>query len=202
MIRLGLRLALSGGRGAAIGLALTAFAVAVGTAILLFALSFQPALADRASRAAWRTSFIQSPSGTSSDAKLLIRPDVDSYQGEPIVRVLVAGLTTSPPTPPGVAMLPGSGQAVVSPALAALMRDVPADQLGARIGIVVGTIGDAGLRSPDELVAVIGMPSATLETLGASSIVGFDSHPMAPEIPPIAVLMIVLVGVIVYALVR
>ena len=40
MIRLGLRLALSGGRGAAIGLGLTTFAVAVGTAILLFALSF------------------------------------------------------------------------------------------------------------------------------------------------------------------
>jgi len=85
-------LALSGGRGAAIGLALTAFAVAIGTAILLFALSFRPALDTRAEHAAWRTSFIAAPSGTAEGAKLLIRSDVDSYQGEPVVRILVAGL--------------------------------------------------------------------------------------------------------------
>ena len=78
VIRLGLRLALSGGRGAAIGLALTAFAVAIGTAILLFALSFRPALDDRAERAAWRTSFILTPDGTADGAGLLIRSDVDS----------------------------------------------------------------------------------------------------------------------------
>src|SRR6185436_8040925 len=92
VIRLGLRLALSGGRGAAIGLALTAFAVAVGTAILLFALSFLPALDDRAQRAAWRTNFVMSESGTSEDAGLLIRSDGDVYAGEPLVRILVAGL--------------------------------------------------------------------------------------------------------------
>ena len=157
MIRLGLRLALSGGRGAAIGLALTAFAVAAGTAILLFALSFLPALDDRAARAAWRTSFILSETGTTEGAGLLIRSDVDSYAGEPLVRVLVAGLIDAPPTPPGVDRLPGPGEAVVSPALAALLKTVPADQLGDRIGTVVGTVGDAGLRSPDELVAVIGL---------------------------------------------
>ena len=192
MIRLGLRLALSGGRGAAIGLALTAFAVATGTAILLFALSFRPALDDRVERAAWRTSFVLSESGTTEGAGLLFRNDVDSYQGEPIVRVLVAALTADPPTPPGVYRLPGPGEAVVSPALAALMKDVPADQLGDRIGTVVGTVGDAGLRSPDELVAIIGLDPATLETLGASPITGFDGTPPSPVIPPVAILMIVL----------
>ena len=167
MIRLGLRLALSGGRGAAIGLALTAFAVAAGAAILLFALSFLPALDDRAQRAAWRTSFVPSETGTTEGASLLIRSDVDSYAGEPLVRVLVAGLTDAPPTPPGVDRVPRPGQAVVSPALAALMKTVPADQLGDRIGAVIGTVGDAGLRSPDELVAVIGVDPAMLEALGA-----------------------------------
>ncbi|MEP6638990.1 MAG: FtsX-like permease family protein [Chloroflexota bacterium] len=192
MIRFGLRLALSGGRGAAIGLALTAFAVAVGTAILLFALSFDPALNERARHAAWRQSYIPTETGTSEGAAMLIRSDVDSYQGEPIVRVLVGALTANPPTPPGVDRLPGTGQAVVSPALAALMQTVPADQLGDRVGAVVGTIGDAGLRSPDELVAIIGVDPATLDGLGAAPIVGFDSTPRAPEIPPIAILMIVL----------
>jgi hypothetical protein len=192
VIRLGLRLALSGGRGAAIGLALTAFAVAVGTAVLLFALSFRPALDDRAERAAWRTSFILTETGTAEGADLLIRPDVDSYGGEPIVRVLVAGLTDDPPRPPGVDRLPGPGEAVVSPALAALIKTVPADQLGDRIGTVVGTAGDAALRSPDEMVAVIGLEPATLEELGAAPITGFDTTPKATEIPPIAILMIVL----------
>ncbi len=192
MIRLGLRLALSGGRGAAIGLALTAFAVAVGTAILLFALSFQPALADRAERAAWRTGGSPTADGTSDGGKLLVRSDVDSYQGQPIVRVLVSALSANPPTPPGVDGIPGPGDAVVSPALAALLADVPADQLGDRIGSVVGTIGDAGLRSPDELVAIVGVTPSTLETLGALPIIGFDSAPPTPEIPPMAVLMIVL----------
>ncbi len=101
MIRLGLRLAFSGGRGAAIGLALTAFAVATGTAILLFALSFRPALDDRAERAAWRTSFILTADGTAAGADLLIRSDVDEYQGQPIVRVLVAGLSRGSADPAG-----------------------------------------------------------------------------------------------------
>ena len=103
------------------------------------------------------------------------------------MRVLVAGLVDAPPTPPGVDRVPGPGEAVVSPALAALMKTVPADQLGDRIGTVVGTIGDVGLRSPDELVAVVGLTPATLETLGASPITAFDPTPKAPDIPPIAV---------------
>ena len=192
MTRLGLRLALSGGRSAAIGLALTALAVAVGTAILLFALSFRPVLDDRAERAAWRTSYVMTPDGTSAGAALLIRSDVDSYQGQPIARVLVGVLRANPPTPPGVARLPGTGEAVVSPALAALLRTVPANQLGDRIGTVVGTIGDAGLRSPDELVTIIGVDAGTLDALGAAPIISFDSTPKAPQIPPLAVLMIVL----------
>ena len=192
MIRLGLRLALSGGRGAALAIALTALAVAAGTAVLLFALAFRPALDDRAQRSTWRTSYVPSTSGTADGAALYIHTDVDDYQGEPIVRVLVAGLIAHPPTPPGVDRLPGPGQAVVSPALATLMRTVPHDQLGDRIGTVVGMIGDAALRSPDELVAVIGMTPAALGQLGPSPIVGFDSQPPIPDVPPIAVLMIVL----------
>jgi len=44
VIRLGLRLASLGGRWSLVPTALTALAVAFGTSILLFALSFQPAL--------------------------------------------------------------------------------------------------------------------------------------------------------------
>ncbi len=72
------------------------------------------------------------------------------------------------------------------------MKNVPADQLGDRIGTVVGTVGDAGLRSPDELVAIVGLDSAALGEMGASPITGFDTTPPTPDIPPVAILMIVL----------
>ena len=192
MIRLGIRLATSGGRGAIVGLALAAVAVATGTAVLLFALSFLPALDDRAAREAWRSSFVYSPSGTSADAALLLTTTDDIYQGDTIVRVLVAGLVDDPPLPPGLSRLPGPGQAFVSPALAARIAAVPADQLGDRFGTVIGTIGDASLRSPQELVAVVGMTPAALDALGAAPVLRFDPTPVPPKIPPIAVLLIVL----------
>lgn len=192
MTRLGLRLALAGGRGAIVGLALTALAVAIGTAILLFALSFKPALDDRGERSAWRTNALLSDSGTTDDAALVIRTIYDGYQGQRVVNVLVAALVDDAPVPPGLDRLPAPGESFVSPALAARIAAVPADQLGGRFGTVVGTIGDAALRSPEELVAVIGVTPAVLAELGGAPIKGFDRHPPAPDIPPIAILMILL----------
>ena len=60
MIRLGLRLSTAGGRGALVALLLTALSISIGTAILLFALAFKPALDSRSEQAAWRTSFTPS----------------------------------------------------------------------------------------------------------------------------------------------
>lgn len=191
MIRLGIRLATSGGRGAIMGLVLASVAVAAGTAILLFALAFRPALDERAERSAWRSSVILSDSGTADGATLLMRADVDAYQGEPLVRVLFASLVDQPPLPPGLDRMPGPGEAFVSPALAARIAAVPADQLGDRIGTVVGTLGDAALRSPEELVAVIGESPDLLTELGASQIKAFGSQPPIRDIPPFAILLIV-----------
>lgn len=192
MIRLGIRLATSGGRGAAIGLAMTALAVATGTAILLFALSFRPALDDRAERSTWRSTILLSETGTADGAVLLMTTVRDAYQGEPMVRVLLAPLVAAAPVPPGIDRLPAQGEAFVSPALAARIAAVPADQLGDRFGTVVGTIDDRALRSPQEMVAIIGETPSTMTALGAVPIQGFATHPSTPEIPPIAVLMIVL----------
>ncbi len=192
MTRLGLRLALAGGRGAVVGLALTTLAVAIGTAILLFALSFLPALNDRGERSAWRTNFLFSDSGTADDAALLMTTVYDMYRGERLATVLLAPLVEDAPVPPGIDRLPGPGEAYVSPALAARIAAAPPDQLGDRIGRVVGTIGDAALRSPDELVAVIGMAPSALSELGTAPVKGFESRPSTPEIPPIAILLIAL----------
>jgi len=188
MIHLGLRLALADGRRSAISVALTAAAVAIGTAILLFAISFQHALADRDSRQAWR----QPLQSTAPQARLLMAVLDDKYAGQPFLRVLVAPLTTDAPAPPGVTKLPGPGEAFVSPAVADLLAHTPADQLAPRIGRVVGTIGPAGLRSPQELVAVIGEDPGRLAGEKATPVDSFRVDSLPPDLPPIAILILVI----------
>jgi len=150
-VRLGVRLAVADGRRSAIAFGLTALAVAIGTAVMLFAVSFMPALAERDSRAAWREMV---PIEDSSQARLRMAVFQDQYAGQTLVRVFVASLTSDAPltadapVPPGLSKLPARGQAYVSPALADLLARTPADELAPRIGTVVGTIGPEGLRSP------------------------------------------------------
>ncbi len=191
MIGLGLRLALAGGRGAIIGLTLTALAVALGTSILLFALSFAPALQDRQDRSAWRVPAVfldEVPAGTGS----LMQAIDDRFMGEALLRVRIAPLGPDAPIPPGLARMPSPGEAFVSPTLAARMAALPSDQLADRIGDVVGIIQPEALRSPQELVAVIGAEAATLRADGASPLAAFATQPQDPTIPPIMVLVIIL----------
>ena len=188
MIRLGLRLALADGRRSAFSVALTAAAVAIGTAILLFAISFQPALGDRDSRQAWRQPL---PPGD-AQPRLLMAGGDDRFAGQPLVRIFLAPLTADAPTPPGLTRLPGPGEAYVSPALADLLARTPADQLAPRIGRVVGTVGPEGLRSPQELVAVIGADASSLDGKGAAPVASFRTTSLPPDLPPVAILILVL----------
>ena len=193
-IRLGVRLALADGRRSAIAFGLTALAVAIGTGVMLFAVSFMPALEERDSRAAWRQ-----PDRVegSSQARLSMAVFQDEYAGQTLVRVLLAPLTADAPftadapVPPGLSRLPAPGEAYVSPALADLLARTPADELASRIGTVVGTIGPDGLRSPQELIAVIGVDPAQLGTW-ANPIAGFRTVPAPHNLPPVALLILVL----------
>ncbi len=110
MIRLGLRLALAGGRGAVAGLALTATAVAIGSAILLFALSFAPAVGDRDSRTAWRDSDLQADAGQGGTMVAVFE---DRTEGRLLTRVHLApsgsGVAPDPTRHQGDA---GSGRGV------------------------------------------------------------------------------------------
>src|SRR5664280_3591274 len=186
--RLGVRLAVADGRRSAIAFGLTALAVAIGTAVLLFAVSFMPALANRDARAAWRQPII---AADPSQARLSMAAFEDSYDGQTLVRVFLAPLTADAPVPPGLSKLPGLGEAYVSPALADLLARTPADELAPRFGSVVGTIGPEGLRSPGELVAVTGADPAQLGSWGRP-IVAFRTEPAPHNLPPIALLILVL----------
>lgn len=194
MIRLGWRLAIAGGRSSAISIGLTAVAVAIGTAILLFALSFQPALETRYDRSAWRDAPGQDDAAAATAGLLLARTD-DHWEGRRVSRMDVAALAGDAPIPPGLPRVPSAGEAYVSPGLAALIASAPADQLGDRFGRVVGLISDAGLRSPDELAAVVGRDPAALRVDGARVVVTLPDTgkiPM-PRNPLIGILVLIAV---------
>ena len=75
----------------------------------------------------------------------------------------MAATGASSPVPPGLPHDPAAGTYYASPALAALIHDTPASQLADRYpGHLAGTIGDAGLPSPDSLVVVVGRTPAQL----------------------------------------
>src|SRR5664280_1182324 len=186
--RLGVRLAVADGRRSAIAFGLTALAVAIGTAVLLFAVSFMPALANRDARAAWRQPII---AADPSQARLSMAAFEDSYDGQTLVRVFLAPLTADAPVPPGLSKLPGLGEAYVSQALADLLARTPADELAPRLGSVVGTIGPEGLRARGEWVAVTGADPAQLGSWGRP-IVAFRTEPAPHNLPPIALLILVL----------
>ncbi len=173
MNRLGLRLALAGGRGA---LALTAFGIALGTGVLLLALTIDPAIQTRAERLAWRDPSVLAldPDAIQTSVAYLN----DGYGDRRIVRVLVAGSDPSAPIPPGIPTLPGPGSSYLSPALADLVATEPAGQLGDRFGDMVGEIGDVALADPGELVAITGVARDDLaNALGVSSFDGESGPP-------------------------
>ena len=165
MIRLGLRLAVSGGREAVIRLVIVAAAVALGVGLLLAAVAGTNAVNAQNDRYAWLDTQPQQ-AATSGRDPLWGRVVADRYAGQAITRVDVAATGPTSPVPPGIPRLPGPGQYYVSPALGQLLRSTPADQLGARFpGHEIGVIGNAALPSPGTLMIIIGRTPAQLADL-------------------------------------
>jgi hypothetical protein len=182
MIRLGLRLAALGGRWSLVPMAMTALAVAFGTSILLFALSFQPALEVRYDRGAWRETPGPTDAAEQVQGMTLVSLTNDHVEGRPLARLDVAAVGGGGPLPPGLARLPDPGESFVSPALANLIAQRPGEELGERFGTVAGTIGDAGLRAPDELVVIHGMPVAALRAAGSRGVTAFERDGEPPTL--------------------
>ena len=165
MIGLGLRLALSGGREAIIRFLVLAAAVGLGVGLLLTAVAATNAVTTWNNSHAWLwTGTVSVPAGPAAGiAPLWWQPSGDTFDGQTINRFDVAATGASSPVPPGITHDPGPGQYYASPALAALLRSTPADELAGRYpGRLAGTIGDAALSSPDSLVIIIGHTPAQL----------------------------------------
>jgi hypothetical protein len=127
MIRLSLHLALRSGREGLLRLLVTAAAVAVGVALLLGVLAEFHAFQANASQPCWSCTPGAAVPRTLPSHGDLWNNSVDFYQGQTISRLDVAALGQHAPVPPGIPRLPPPGGYYASPALAALLRTVPAD---------------------------------------------------------------------------
>ena len=166
MIGLGLRLVISGGREAVVRFLVLAAAVGLGVGLLLTAVAATNAVTTWNNSHAWlwtATTSVPPGPATTGIAPLWWHPSSDIFDGRNIYRFDVAATGASSPVPPGIRRDPGPGQYYASPALAALLRSTPADELGDRYpGHLAGVIGDAALSSPDSLVIIVGHTPAQL----------------------------------------
>jgi len=183
MVRLGLRLTLHSGREAFTRLLLTTVAVALGVAVLLGVLAEFHAFQADANRSCWECTQGTAVPKVMPGRGELWNYSVDYFEGRTIERLDVAALGPGAPVPPGLDRLPGPGQYEVSPALAALLRTVPADELGDRFpGSLAGTIGDAALSGPDELAVYVGYQPAALAAVPGTQLVTALGTAPGPEV--------------------
>lgn len=133
---------------------LAAGAAAIGSLALLVLLASYLGAGTRADRTAWRT---PEPARNGTAVQALATTYV---RDKPVTVVSLAQLPGRKPTPapPGLSAFPKKGEVYLSPALAEQLHKLPANQLADRFPKVAsyGTIGAAGLASPDELFAVVG----------------------------------------------
>jgi hypothetical protein len=179
MIRLGLRLAVAGGREAIIRLVSIAAAVAIGVGLLLATISGINAVHAQNDRYAWLNSgstSVRDTAGGTGDP-LWWSVNGDYFDAQEIGRIDVAATGPGSPVPPGIPRLPGPGEYYSSPALHDLLTTTPAAQLGDRYpGHEIGTIGDEALPSPDSLLIVIGhTPDEASHLPGAQQITGIGT---------------------------
>lgn len=162
MFRLGVRLTLRGGREALVRLALIAAAVAIGVTVLLAVLAEFHGFQTANGRQCWECTTGSAPAAAASSGATVSGAQLwsyrqDYYEGRTIERLDVAVLGPGAPVVSGTSRMPGSGEYFASPAMARLLRSVPADELADRFpGRLAGTIGDRALSGPDELVIIVG----------------------------------------------
>jgi hypothetical protein len=155
---LSLRLLRLGGRRAATSAALIGIGITVGTALLAVALGAVHGWDAREARAGWRT---EQPVPATTAPVAVVATSTDAVAGRPLHRVDIAGTAPTAP-PPGLPRVPAPGEMWVSPALAALLRELPPDALAERFPAPTGEITEAGLARPDELVAVVGRAASDI----------------------------------------
>lgn len=163
VIRLAARLAVSGGRESVVRLVLTAVGVALGTTLLILSAATDPAIRAHQRHQAWQFTGRDEADFEGAGSPLLWRLMEDAVAGRRLVVLRVAAGGADAPVPLGLPHVPGAGEVYVSPPLARLIDQLPADRLAERFpSPPAGTIDRRYLAGPDELVAVVGVPASEL----------------------------------------
>lgn len=172
MFSLGLRLLFQSGREALWRLLAIVAGVVLGTVLLFSILSGFTGVNEYDTRSAWQdTKGQEYKRGEVPDTGLLWNANADVFDGQTMKRFDVAA-NGSDLAIPGIPKLPGPGEYYVSPALAELIREHPADQLADRFGSrQVGVIGKEGVGSANELVAVVGHTKELLGQVSGTKVV-------------------------------
>ncbi|WP_433650653.1 FtsX-like permease family protein [Micromonospora zamorensis] len=180
MIRFGLRLAVAGGREALTRLIVIAAAVAIGSGLLLTTLAGVNAVNAQLTR--YASVYPNASTGGDADS-LWWSTREDYFHGKQIIRIDVAPTGPDAPTPTGVPSTPGPGEYYASPALRKLLAAHPADQLADRYpGRDIGTVGPAGLTSPDTMLVIRGGTPDEVATLpSARQLTTVGDTPALPE---------------------
>ncbi|WP_394615488.1 FtsX-like permease family protein [Lentzea sp. JNUCC 0626] len=133
---------------------LVALGVMIAVSLVLWLLAAPNGLQARADRTAWRD-FWTNEGGKSTISVATTR---DVYRGQLIERFDVARNEPGDvPVAKGIARYPESGEVLLSPALANLVREAPAENLGNRFpGQVIAELGPEALKYEGELVAIVG----------------------------------------------
>lgn len=175
MIRLGVQLAVAGGRRSVTALLLTALAIAVGTALLLLALTVSPAYDSRETRSELLELSSLAP-GAQPDRFTAVRSVDDAFRDQRIAVVELAGVGVDPPRSPDLP-LPAPGELLLSPALAELAAREPL--LAQRYPPGSALLPDGVVPTPERLMAVRGIdlpPAADFENGRASAVVEFSEE--------------------------
>ncbi len=160
LIALGMRLAVPADRNAFVRAAMITLGTAFGVIAVLSMLSIPGVAAAQGTRLSGQKpdligDGIVDPAAPTPP--LMTRYLEDEIDGEILTRLVVASPQPEARRPTWLDDYPGPGEVVVSPRLRELIEDHPAS-VGTRFPQhVIQVIGDNGLVSPDQLIAVIGV---------------------------------------------
>ncbi|WP_217222607.1 FtsX-like permease family protein [Streptomyces anulatus] len=200
---LGIRFAAAGGREGWIRTLLTAVGVGLGVALLLLASSVPHLLDERTAREQARSEarISDSPDANAkkSDSSVLRVNTTTEYHDRTVEGYLMRPDGSTPVLPPGIDRFPAPDTMVVSPALRELLDEPGNELLRERLPYeITGTIRDAGLRSPGELLYYAGSDTLTPAN-GGHRIAAYGDERQGDPLPPLLIVLVIMVCVVLLA---
>ncbi len=188
-LRLGVRLAIGGGRTSKTGIArlvLGTIGIGIAVAVLLVGASAGPLFSARTDREAAQYTSARPIPGVDP---LHERSGSTEFRGAAINGSFLRQTGPHSPLPPGVSRIPGAGEIVVSPALAGLLASPEGELLRPRFPQrIIGTIAKGGVVDATSLTFYAGDP--TLEADKAQLVYAYGAGGPSREMPSNLVVLI------------